>query len=77
MKLDVMVLLEIVSLVQDGIANDRDISENLRQLDLERVATVDESVPDAVQNGWVLRLSDEYLADHPRAGAWIDDPQEV
>lgn len=60
MKLSKEVLIEIVSIVQDGILEGRDISDGLRDLDL-------------IQKEDQLNLSEEYVAQHPRANVWIDD----
>lgn len=64
MKLSKQVLLEIVALIQDGIINDRDISENMRQLDLVPASG---NVP---APGDELILTQEYLLAHPRASDW-------
>jgi hypothetical protein len=67
MKLSKEVLLEIVALVQDGIFNDRDISDNLRQLDLEeRLISTDREFGNPVE----LTLSPGYIAAHPRVEIW-------
>lgn len=63
MKLSKDVLLEIVSLIQDGIMNGKDISENLRQLDLS-------------SSGEELTLSADYLEKNPRAATWVQDTAE-
>ena len=73
MKLSKEALLEIVAIVQDGLMNGKDISQALRDLDFDLVhglPTVDKS---NIDNG-TLTLSSEYLAVHPRAGTWIDQP---
>ena len=63
MKLSGNVLLEIMSIVQDGIIENRDISESLRELDLEVVGPEDSD-----ENR--LELSERYLKTHPRPGDW-------
>lgn len=62
MKLGKTALLEIVNIVLDGLANQKDISDGLRQLDLD-VLTKD-GEPEC------LILSTEYLANHPRVDTW-------
>jgi hypothetical protein len=74
MRLSKEALLEIVALVQDGIFNSRDISDNLRQLDL---VPQDETggVPDEWHDDCRLALAQAYLASHPRAATWAEQPQ--
>ena len=66
MRLNKHVLLEIVVLVQDGIMHGRDISENLRQLDLDIDPFGSDLAPE-------LKLSDFYLRDHPRTEKWDEE----
>ncbi len=68
MRLGREALLEIVALVQDGIFNGRDISENLRQLDLEPSRGWDDNSVDDT-----LVLTAGYLEDHPRAPQWTEE----
>ena len=62
MKLATDTLLEIVAIIQDGFANGKDVSQALRDLDLEQVCEPDGEV--AVDAP--LTLSKKYLAAHPR-----------
>jgi hypothetical protein len=62
MKLSKTVLLEIVEIIREGLAEGKDISDGLRQLDLY----VTHATNDAVE----LELTEEYLKTHPRAGDW-------
>ena len=64
MKLGKSALLEIVAIVQDGIIEGRDISEQLRELEL--VPTSGE-VPSP---GDLLELSVAYTTRYPRASDW-------
>ena len=54
MKLSSDAMLEIVDIMRRGLAEKRDVSENLRELDLEK------------SDDDLLRLSDTYLADKGR-----------
>lgn len=62
MKMSKEVLLEIISLFQDGIINNTDISENLREIDV-------------VEIQGELVLSDDYKLHHPRVSDVIDEIQ--
>lgn len=67
MKLGKDVLLEIVDIVRDGLLNNKDISERLRELDLvERQGAI---LSDADEIG-KLCLSEEYRKKYPRGGDW-------
>ncbi len=57
MKLGTSVLLEIMASFQDAILQEKDISDLLREID-------------TVEKEGKLELSPEYIAAHPRAGAW-------
>ena len=59
MKFGVSVLLEIVSVVQRGIANGEDISEHLRQIDMQ----VNEETGK-------LELSDAFLKSRSEEDPW-------
>ncbi len=62
MKLSKTALLEIVEIIREGLAEGKDISDGLRQLDLY-VTHADDVVGE-------LDLTKEYLKVHPRAGDW-------
>lgn len=64
MKLDKEALLEVVALLLEGLSTGTDISEKLRELDfVETKMGLDAE----------LRLTQAYLAAHPRGGEWKDD----
>jgi hypothetical protein len=65
MKLANDALLEIVAIIQDGLANGRDVSQALRDLDLYDTSSGDRDGP--------LGLSEEYLAAHPRGGPSLEN----
>lgn len=67
MKLSKEVLLEIVDIVRDGLLNNKDISENLRQLDLEEKTGAILTEADEIGK---LVLTAEYKREHPRGGDW-------
>ena len=54
MKLGPSVLLEIVSIVQKGLVQRKDISEQLREIDVEQET-----------DGESVRLSVKYIEEHP------------
>jgi len=61
MKLSKEALLEIVAIFQDGILENKDMSDGLRELDLiVREGSADD-----------LTLSQAYLSSHPRADVWV------
>ncbi|MHB8407897.1 MAG: hypothetical protein ACYDHY_07425 [Acidiferrobacterales bacterium] len=67
MRLAKEVLIEIVDLVRQGLVTNTDISEKLRQLDLEVKA-------DAENQGLPsLALTEEYLIKNPRGTEWVDE----
>ena len=61
MKLGKSVLLELVAIVQEGIAKGEDISQMLRELDL---------VEESNEASASLELSVAYVTAHPRATDW-------
>ena len=63
MKLGTSVLLEVVAIVQDGIYRGTDISEKLRELDVDVFGPEDSD-----EN--TVELSDTYVQTHPRATEW-------
>jgi hypothetical protein len=66
MKFDKEVLLEIIAIVLDGLSTGTDVSEQLRDLDLETT--------EAGKGGErQLTLSADYVAKHPRAGERKED----
>lgn len=67
MKLSKEVLIEIMAILQYGILRGEDVSENLRQLDLE--VNGNEYLEELV-------LSPAYLATHPRGGG-LQGPEQV
>jgi hypothetical protein len=69
MKLGKTALLEIVSIFQEGILSGKDVSEELRLLDLTSVSQTFDQPP-------ALELSLEYVAAHPRAEDWEDPSDE-
>ena len=62
MKLSNEALLEIMSIVQDGLLGVKDASVGLRELDLAL---------DIVNNS--LTLTDEYTSSHPRETVPVED----
>jgi hypothetical protein len=63
MKLGTSVLLEIVAIVQEGLFKGTDISDGLRELDVD-VYGPEDSDEDSIE------LSDAYVKAHPRATEW-------
>jgi hypothetical protein len=57
MKLGKTALLEITNIVLMGLLEDKDVSELLRELDVE-------------EKEGVLEITAEYEKNHPRAGDW-------
>ena len=64
MKLSNEALIEIISIVQDGILGIKDASQGLRELDFSANYQTE------------LVLSDEYISSHPRASEMDDDGTE-
>lgn len=60
MKLDKNVLIEIVSIVQEGLMEQKDISDGLRNLDLEN------------REEGFLGLSDSYYSDKGRDNPYLE-----
>ena len=59
MKFGKSVLLEIAALVLEGLVKGEDVSEKLRQIDVDVVGP-----EDGDENS--IELSEEYVASHPR-----------
>ena len=71
MKLAPEVMLELVSIFQDALLNGKDASQQLRELDLVEVVSLDGEPAK-------LQLSAEYELKYPRASVWPDqEPEEV
>jgi len=60
MKLDKYVLAEIISIIQSGLMGQKDVSEELRNLDL-------------CQNKDLLCLTDDYLAVRGRKNPYSEE----
>ena len=69
MKLSKTALLEIVEIIREGLAEGKDISDGLRQLDLEAVHNHEDVV--------TLELTERYVELHPRAGDWVESKGEI
>lgn len=76
MKLSNEALVEVIAIVAEGLANNEDISQKLRELDL---VVQPEGGVKFVEPA-LLALSQEYVAAHPRATSWdegSEDPEAV
>lgn len=66
MKLGKSALLEIVAIFQEGMLGDTDVSDRLRELDLDAVHDP------AATDDHRLELTAEYVAKYPRSEDWED-----